>query len=116
MTKIDDKFKDLYKTLKEEIKNTTIIRPMTQFEFDIESIYIWHLIPHISFFCNYMDFHMSIDFLCFRFKVRLCPDIFKSPIEFDYFATPYITYSYNMYGYKHLINIGWLNWDYKICL
>lgn len=116
MSEIENKFNDLYKELKKEIKNSTIIRPMTQFEFDIESIYIWHLIPHISLFCNYMDFNISMDFLCFRFKVRLCPNIFKSPAEFDYFATPYITYSYKMYNYTHIISIGWLHWNYRICL
>lgn len=116
MAELDDKFKDLYEALKEEKHKISIVRPMTKFEFDIESIYIWYLIPYISLFCNYMDFNINIYFLCFRFNIRLCSNIFKSPTEYDYFNTPYITYSHNMYNYLHILTIGWLNWSYRICL
>lgn len=116
MSEIEYKFKDLYESLKETIRKTTYVRPSTLIEFDIESIMVWYLIPKLSIYGNYMDFHMSLDFLCFRLRIRLCPDIFKSPMEYDYFSTPYIVFQYyEREEFPYQIEIGWIGWFYRYC-
>lgn len=94
------------------------IRPVTLFEFDINSIYIWYLLSSIRFYISKWDFSLYINFLCFQLRIHLCLNSFKytSFDSFGFSLLPYIVYQrYPRDEWPNQIELVFYKWFYRYC-
>ena len=111
-------FKKFCNTLKTDMLSKNYIRPVTLFEFDVDSIYIWHLLPFIRCYISKWDFSLYVNFLCFQLRIHLCLNSFKysSVDSFGFTLLPYIVYQkYQRKEWPNQIEIVFYKWFYRYC-
>ena len=111
-----DSLQNFCDKLKTELVPRTYIKPDLLLEFDIDSIYIWYLLPSITLYLAKWDLSIYIHFLCFKLRIRLCPNIFKynsyNCIRIP--ILPYIVYQrYQRDEFPNQIEVVFYKWFYR---